>query len=135
LLHWVLGHKSTSCRERQPQRFRPWVECLEGRLAPATFNLAIDPAVNQGGAISELIGDIITANANGQVNTLNLFPGATYQLVTITPNNFWYGGPNALPAISSTLTINGQGATLTPPPLFGAFSTSPAASKACQRAI
>ena len=44
---------------------------------------------------------------NGQANTINLFAGGDYDLTAI--NNYWYG-PDGLPAISSTLTINGQGA-------------------------
>ncbi len=99
---------STLPRRRQVQ---PTVELLECRLAPAVFNLRINPAVDDAGAVKELIAAINTANGNNDPsgNTVNLLPGAVYTL--IAPDNFLYG-PDGLPAISSNLTINGQGATI-----------------------
>ena len=49
-------------------------------------------------------------SAMAQANSsLTLTPGCTYTLSTA--NNFWYG-PNALPPVTSDLTLEGQGATL-----------------------
>jgi hypothetical protein len=84
-------------------RFLPRVEELEDRTAPATLTV---PA----GDVTTLIQDINTANGNGQgSNIIELAAGATYTLAA--PDNYWYG-PDGLPAISSNLTIEGNGATL-----------------------
>ena len=56
-----------------------------------------------------MITAINNANAHGG-DSITLFHNGTYSFSTA--NNFWYG-PDALPAISSTITINGDGATLT----------------------
>ena len=104
-----LRNKDRSVGPQRPERFRPQVECLEDRVAPATFNLTVNPSVNPTGAVTELTSYINLANLNGQANTINLFAGGNYTLTAI--NNYWYG-PDGLPAISSTLTINGQGATI-----------------------
>jgi hypothetical protein len=83
---------------------------LEDRTAPAVFNLSIDPSVNTGGAVQELINAINNANSNGDPsNTINLFGGGVYDLTAT--NNYWYG-PNGLPPITSNLTIDGNGATI-----------------------
>ncbi|MDG4550388.1 MAG: hypothetical protein P9G45_08235, partial [Candidatus Contendobacter sp.] len=58
---------------------------------------------------TQLIAAINTANANGEADTLNLAAGCAYTFTT--PDNYWYG-PNALPAISSTITIEGNGAII-----------------------
>lgn len=85
----------------RPRRARLEIEVLEDRTVPAVFNVAA-------GDVSTLIADIGQANSNGQSNTINLAAG-TYALTTA--NNNWYG-PNGLPAITSSLTINGNGAVL-----------------------
>ncbi|MHB8735597.1 MAG: choice-of-anchor Q domain-containing protein [Terriglobales bacterium] len=64
--------------------------------------------------VPTLIANIATANGNGQDNTINLTAGATYTLTSV--NNGAAGDENGLPVITSsghTLTINGNGATLT----------------------
>ncbi len=101
-------------RARTPRprwRFvRPRLELLEDRVTPANITLTINPAVNPTGAVQELVDAITFANTNHDpTNTINLFAGSTYGLTTV--NNFWYG-PDGLPAISSNLTINGNGATI-----------------------
>ena len=97
-LGWFLlrswRNKDRPVGPQRPERFRPRVECLEDRLAPATFNLAVNPAVNPGGAVTELVNAISTANGNHQTNTINLFAGGDYDLTAI--NNYWYG-PDGLP--------------------------------------
>jgi len=77
------------------------LETLESRLTPAVFNVGA-------GDVNGLITDINTANTDGQSNTINL-TASVYDLTTV--NNYWYG-PNGLPAISSNLTIHGNGATI-----------------------
>src|SRR5262249_49525067 len=87
------------------RRVRPRLEVLEDRTVPAVL-----PTVGAGD-VATLIADINTANSNNDPNgnTINLTAGSTYNLTEI--NNFWYG-PDGLPAITSNLTINGNGATI-----------------------
>ncbi len=80
---------------------RPQLELLEDRTVPAVFNVAA-------GDVGTLIADMNQANSNGQSNIINLTAG-TYDLTAV--DNNWYG-PNGLPAITSNLTINGNGAVL-----------------------
>jgi hypothetical protein len=61
------------------------------------------------GNVGCLIDAINQANANGEVNTLTLEAG-TYTL-TVVDNNT--NGPNGLPSVTSTLTINGSKADST----------------------
>jgi hypothetical protein len=90
---------------------KPWATLTAPLLlisltAPgAILNLAIDPAINNAGAVAELINAIGTANASGQANSIELFPNGVYTLQTA--HNFEYG-PNGLPQIASDLTINGN---------------------------
>lgn len=88
-------------RKQTRRSVRLTLEGLEERVVPATFNVAA-------GDVASLVADINVANANRQSNIINL-AGGVYDLASV--NNYWYG-PNALPAISSTLTINGNGATI-----------------------
>jgi len=83
------------------------------------------------GSVSALVTAIQTLNANGG-GTINLASGGTYS--PAAPTDWWYG-PNAFPAIASTITINGNGATISPAPgspsfrfffVSGGFSTLPA---------
>src|SRR6516164_1708399 len=88
---------------RRPKQYQPVVDLLEDRTVPTIFTV---PA----GDVATLIQDIKTANTTGPSrNPIHLAAGPTYTLTT--PDNFWYG-PNGLPAISSNLTIEGNGATL-----------------------
>jgi hypothetical protein len=103
---WLRSHsrhlfRRFVCRRAPKRHVRPWLETLEDRTAPAVFN--VGP-----GDVATLIADINLANSNGQSNTINLTE-STYILTTI--DNYWYG-PNGLPAISSNLTINGNGAVI-----------------------
>lgn len=89
------------------------LEALEDRLVPAattTFTVAA-------GDVTTLIADINAANANGAntPTTINLTAG-TY-LFTSADNNTL--GPNALPAITGDVTINGNGAVLERDPSLG----------------
>jgi hypothetical protein len=75
---------------------------LEDRVVPAVIDVGA-------GDVPGLIAAINTANNSGDpTNTINLTQ-STYNLTQI--NNFWYG-PDGLPAISTNLTINGNGATI-----------------------
>jgi hypothetical protein len=58
---------------------------------------------------SDLITAVNTANGNGQTDTITLTAGCTYTFSAA--DNYWYG-PNALPAIASNITIEGNGAVL-----------------------
>lgn len=60
------------------------------------------------GDVAALIAAIDTANSNGEADTIVL-GGGTYTFTA--PDNYWYG-PNALPAISSVITIEGNGSIL-----------------------
>jgi len=75
------------------------------------------PAMMVVGAISgditcdtdHLIAAIHVANANGVPDTLNLEEGCTYSLTEVNNDS---DGPTGLPAITSEITINGNGATI-----------------------
>lgn len=70
-----------------------------GSASAATINV---PA-GDGPALVAAIG---TANANGEADTIRI----SGRYVFATPNNYWYG-PNALPAITSEITIVGDAST------------------------
>src|SRR5437588_11561204 len=90
---------------RARRRARPAVETLEVREVPATFTVAAGDVYGPAG----LVADLNAANANYQANTIVLAAGSTYTLTQV--NNFWFG-PTGLPPVSSTLTIEGNGAVL-----------------------
>ena len=102
------GGRKSPVRLSTRKRVRPQLEELEDRTVPAVFNVAA-------GDVSTLIADMNQANSNGQSNTINLTAG-TYDLTAV--NNTWYG-PNGLPAITSNLTINGNGAVIVRDPSLG----------------
>lgn len=62
------------------------------------------------GSVASLVAAIDSANAAPGPDTVSLGPGCTYALSSI--DNYWYG-PNGLPAISSPVTIQGNGSTIT----------------------
>jgi uncharacterized repeat protein (TIGR01451 family) len=122
LRHWLqsfrsrisLATKPQGGRNRRPQAGRssrlPQVDLLEDRLVPAQFFLTVNPALNNAGAVSELVTDIAAANSNGEAsNVIHLYSRGTYTFSAA--DNGWYG-PNALPAVTSKLTLDGRGATL-----------------------
>ncbi len=83
------------------------------------------------GDVAGLISAIQTFNAIGG-GTIDLAPGGTYTISA--PSDWWYG-PNAFPAVSSAITINGNGATIIRAPgsprfrfffVSSGFSTLPA---------
>jgi hypothetical protein len=75
----------------------------------SAVDLLKDPAANGAAAVYELVCAIKAANTCATPTTINLFPNGVYTLCQ--PDN-WEYGPNGLPPVSSTITINGQGATL-----------------------
>jgi len=119
-----LKHGAARARSGHRNRYHPQLDLLEDRTAPAMFSVAPGDVVG-------LIVAVNTANADGQSNTINLEAGSTYALTGV--DNYWYGA-NGLPAISSNLTINGNGAVIervssTPFRFFyvsGGFDTLPA---------
>jgi hypothetical protein len=105
---WIRRPSVSAARGQRHQRYRPWVEMLESREAPAVFNIT-------NGDTAGLIAAITTANANNQADTINLAAGGTYALTAaFVPD----GLGTALPQISldgsaaNTVTLNGNGATL-----------------------
>ena len=85
------------------------------------------------GDVAGFVSAIQTLNANGG-GTIDLASGGMY---TVTAPSDWWYGPNAFPAISSSIVINGNGATIkrsSGSPKFrffyvsGGFSTLPAGS-------
>lgn len=109
----------------------PCVEQLEDRWAPAVIQVtttanAFDaaptvtiadlagPGTNPDGLIS-LREAIAAANNTGGADQIILQSATTYLFAA--PDDYWYG-PNALPAISSDITIEGNGATLLRDPLL-----------------
>lgn len=80
-----------------------------GHAVVGTTTLTINPATNNAGAVAELIGAISAANADSAADTINLFPNGVYTFSAAQNAEF---GPNALPQISSDITILGNGATL-----------------------
>jgi hypothetical protein len=107
---WTTLIKRWVASSRHPKRilssrratFRPILEHLESRVTPTVF-----PTVGPGD-VTTLIADINAANLAGGSNTINL-TASTYSLPGV--GNNWYG-PNGLPAITSNLTIHGNGATI-----------------------
>src|SRR5262245_32423524 len=113
---------------RVPYRWAPRCEVLEDRLTPAQINVSttdnvvdVNPATitiaglanlatNPNGQIS-LREAILAANNTNGPDTIELQQGAAYDFARADVDNFWYG-PNALPAISSPITVQGHGATL-----------------------
>src|SRR5204863_2885005 len=98
--------------------FRPVLEPLEPREAPAaiTVNSTADQLFNPTTVTVNALGPTVSmrdainaANNTGGANTDVLQAGATYSLDTF--DNYWFG-PDAFPAISSDLTIQGNGATV-----------------------
>ncbi len=78
----------------------------------ATFTVGCGPS-----RVTELVAAVDAANANGAgADTIALAAGCTYTFPA--PNNHWYG-PNALPAIASSVTLEGNGATIERSPAGG----------------
>jgi Divergent InlB B-repeat domain len=77
-----------------------------GVASGATFMAACAGTM---GDSSSLISAVASANSAGGVNTVQLGQGCTYTLTE--GNNNWYG-PNGLPAITSSITIAGNGSTI-----------------------
>jgi hypothetical protein len=93
-LRALLNHTSTSAKRPARRRFRPVVETLEDRTAPATFS--VTSAADAG--VGSLRQAILSANAaaGADVITIDLGPG----LHTINL-------ASALPAITGKVTIDG----------------------------
>lgn len=77
-----------------------------GTASAATFSASCSGTT---GDSASLVSAITAANTAGGSNVVSLGPNCVYTLSAA--NNHWYG-PNGLPAISSSLTIEGNGATI-----------------------
>ena len=84
------------------------VGLLVGLLSLARTSQAADFAC-PAGDVACLIAAINTANANGEANTIRLKAG-TYTLTAVDNDT---DGPNGLPSVTSTLTLQGTGADAT----------------------
>ena len=79
-----------------------------------TVGCAADPAVRA----AALIGAVDAANASAGADTITLAAGCVYtfaasnEVGATDPTRFNWYGPNALPAIASAITIEGDGATI-----------------------
>ncbi len=82
---------------------------LVGLLAWTAAAPAQAATIDVGCGAPALVTAINAANSQAGPDTLRLAPDCLYTLNTV--NNNWYG-PNGLPAISSTITIEGNGATI-----------------------
>jgi hypothetical protein len=114
-------------RLRKPHCFRPCLEVLEDRVVPSgivtipvtstldapNYPTTITFAQLQAANFANVtLTDAINAannDTNGQKYIIQLQP--TTYLTGINPDNGWYGG-NAFPAITSNITIQGNGATI-----------------------
>ena len=72
-------------------------------------------AIEVGCDVTELINAINTANGSEGGDTINLAAGCIYTLTAVDNDT---DGPNGLPSITSTITINGNGATIQRDPSF-----------------
>jgi hypothetical protein len=84
------------------------------RAPPAAAGIANadgDQAIDVDCDTDALIQAIVTANGNGQADTLHLAAGCTYVL-TQEYADIGSIGPNGLPVITSEMVIEGQGATI-----------------------
>src|SRR5262245_46022040 len=112
ILRWLRGLGPHAPSRRGPQRppgVRLLVECLEDRLAPATFLVNAGDVSDAGGGFVYAVNQANDQVHNPGQNVISLAAGSTYDFSTA--DNFWYG-PNALPAISSNVVIDGNGAVL-----------------------
>src|SRR5437868_5784425 len=109
-------HSLFAYRRRCGAMFRPRVEQLEARLAPAAFvvnttvdTVAVDLTTGKdvNGNVS-LRSAVMAANNTAAADTIVLSK-TTY--ILDQQDNFWYG-PNGLPAIASDITIEGNGAVV-----------------------
>jgi hypothetical protein len=94
---------------RRTPAFRPRLEDLEGRLAPATFKLVAGVTDNQPGSLRAAI---LAADTNASAsNTIKLGPGI-YSLTDTADGNLVIDDQNSA-VVSKKLTIEGRGATQT----------------------
>ena len=98
--------KTVNCQSRAHRRVALAAATL---LLPLAVHGATTPV---GCAPDQLRAAINTANGSAGADVLQLAPACTYAF-TVT-DNVWYG-PNALPPITSDITIEGNGATLLVP--------------------
>jgi len=86
------------------------VELFADSIAMGMIPLTIDPASNPAGAATELITAINQANEDPAATTIKLLCGVYTLTQRGDPNNFY--GFNGLPAITSNVIIEGNGAII-----------------------
>ncbi|HTU21448.1 MAG TPA: Ig-like domain-containing protein [Gemmataceae bacterium] len=114
------SRKNKPSAHKAPPRVRLSLETLEERLVPTTTDatVVVPPTTTYNvaaGDTATLIADIEAANASGLATTINLTQ-STYDFTSANNNTL---GPNALPAITGNITINGNGAVLERDPSLG----------------
>jgi Divergent InlB B-repeat domain len=77
-----------------------------GGASAATFTAA---CAGSAGDASSLIAALASANSTAGADTVQLGQGCTYTLTAV--DNHWYG-PNGLPPITSSITVEGNGSTI-----------------------
>ncbi len=103
---WLLIQDMTARAEIVPANAPPITNTLDAAASLSNYEAACTNGI---GDVADLISDINTANTNPGPDTISLGDGCTYTFTLA--NNYWYG-PNALPAIASEITIEGNSARL-----------------------
>jgi hypothetical protein len=111
LRRWLFGHRGTVAAPAR-RYSRPRLEGLEERVVP-TGPIVINVGA---GDSAGLINAIVQGDANNGGAIINLAASTyTYSKVFVSSsgglNGFWYG-PEALPPITNSITINGNGAII-----------------------
>jgi hypothetical protein len=106
------GKNKAAVGKKTARRVRLELEALEDRVVPDATATTLTVAA---GDVATLIADINAANASGAATTINLTQ-STYDFTSANNNTY---GPNALPAITGNITINGNGAVLMRDPSLG----------------
>jgi hypothetical protein len=106
---YLMGTRPTADL-RRPRRLVPTLECLEGRVVPATFNVTTTADLLGGPALS-LRQAVLNANTTRGPNTINLTVPGTYRLTRF--GNAHDGTNGALKITNPDLTVNGLGPAVT----------------------
>ena len=95
----LFTRKSVATITRKPRAYRPWLETLEDRLAPAIFTVT----TNADAGADSLRAAIVAANATAAADTITFAAALNNQTITLSGTPF---------NITKPLTITGPGAAL-----------------------
>jgi hypothetical protein len=116
-MHTFRGHTQRVSRHSKAGRRVFALSGLGALVASTVCALAMEHPAQaavftiQAGDVAALIEAINTANNNGEDDTIHLAAG-TYTLTAVDNDALGFG-PTGLPTITSTITINGEGAEAT----------------------